>query len=77
MNYLSLPFGAMDDPPLEEGEYLFFFGTAKEPYFDLDVLHFYEDDEGWYLENCHNTTPTLWVCLPSETLNKLTLRSQE
>lgn len=76
MNYLSLPFGTMDNPPPEEGEYLFFHGDASTPYFDLDTLR-HDDDGDWYLENGPRGTATLWVCLPTETLDKLVSRSQE
>jgi hypothetical protein len=58
----------MQIPP-QEGEYLFYFGNAKKPYYAVDTLRFtvQEDqfeNQDYYLEDNYTHEATMWWHLP-------------
>lgn len=59
----------MQIPP-QEGEYLFYFGNAKKPYYAVDTLRFTEVDDlyesqDYYLEDSNTHDVTMWWHLPT------------
>ncbi len=55
--------------PDKEGEYLFYFGLSKKPFFAVDTLRFTVDEDeyetnSFYLENYNQYEISMWWELP-------------
>jgi hypothetical protein len=55
--------------PAQDGEYLFYFGGAKKPYYAVDTLRFTVDEDHYetqdfYLEDNNEFEATMWWFLP-------------